>query len=286
MSLAIHEELELMKRDQIEYCFNPALPNFELALASVTEFEFDRHVHLDYHIGAVSKGCMQYLHQGTNYYIGSGLLSVINPDEVHNGSSDSINGYTGHFMGIPPYYFNQISENFHHSEVFFSQSLIDDAFLYKAFLYLHDLAILNQTEPQQMHLETVMMAFVTELVHRYGGISAHSKERKSSLSLIQVNQVKDLFHADLSQPIQLKELAEPLGLSKFQFLRQFKQSMGMTPHAYFKRIRLEYAKKKLMEGNDISDVAHQVGFFDQSHLNKAFKRAYLVTPNYFQQCVV
>ena len=47
--------------------------------------------------------------------------------------------------------------------------------------------------------------------------------------------------------------------------------------------RLEYAKKALMKGTDIADVAFQVGFFDQSHLNKAFKQAYLVTPNRFQR---
>ena len=272
-----------MKRDKIEYCFNPALPDIELTLASVKEFEFGRHIHLDYHIGAVSSGCMQYLHHGSNYLMGTGLLSTINPDEMHTGTSGSVNGYTGHFMALPPGYISQNWQNLKKPDAFFSQPLIDDPYLYRAFMYLHRIAVSQQDETQHLELETVMMAFATELVQRHGGVSFQACENVSRLSSKQLNRIKDLFHADPSQSFQLQELAEPLGLSKFQFLRQFKQSMGMTPHAYFKRVRLEYAKKALIEGNDISDVAYQVGFFDQSHLNKAFKHAYLVTPNHFQQ---
>ncbi len=57
----------------------------------------------------------------------------------------------------------------------------------------------------------------------------------------------------------------------------------MTPHAYLKRIRLEYAKKALLRGDSVISVAQQVGFFDQSHLNKAFKRAFLLSPQAFQR---
>ncbi|WP_019616767.1 AraC family transcriptional regulator [Psychromonas ossibalaenae] len=275
-----------MAKEQLAYWRNPALPDIELTLASVKNFEFERHIHLDYHIGAVSTGCMQYLHHGNNYLMGTGLLSTINPDEVHTGASESENGYAGHFMAVPPQYISRISRELKMPEAFFTQPLIDDPYLYQAFMYLHSIAVSDQNAAQHLQLETVMMAFTTELLQRYGGRATQTCKMTGKLSCLQIKQIKDMFHADPSQSFVLQELAEPLGLSKFQFLRQFKQSMGMTPHAYFKRIRLEYAKKALIKGSDIADVAHQVGFFDQSHLNKAFKQAYLVTPNNFLQSFV
>lgn len=59
----------------------------------------------------------------------------------------------------------------------------------------------------------------------------------------------------------------------------------MTPHAYLKRLRLEYAKKALMRGDSAISTAYDLGFFDQSHFNKAFKRAFLITPAHFQKRV-
>lgn len=275
-----------MDKEKIDYWHNPALPDVELSLANVKHFEFDRHIHLDYHIGVVSTGCQQYLHQGSNYLLGKGLLSTINPDEMHNGHSDSPEGYAAHIMAIPPECITEISLEMKQPEAFFNSPLIDDPYLYNAFLYLHRISISNQSDIERLQLETTMMAFVTELLQRHGGMPLQSSSKVNRLSCEQLNQIKMLFHDDPSQSFQLHELAEPLGLSKFQFLRQFKQSMGMTPHAYFKRVRLEYAKKALIKGGDVSDVAYQVGFFDQSHLSKAFKQAYLVTPAHFQRRVL
>lgn len=279
-----------LAKEQIDYWLNPALPNVELSLASVKEFEFERHIHLDYHIGAVSTGCMQYLHKGSKHLMNKGLLSTINPDEMHTGESESIDGYTGHMMAIPYDYVQVICKELNQSEAFFEHPLLDDPYLYQAFMHLHQIAVSHQNKAQHLQLETIMMAFTTELIRRHARLSSSlagmSDTQPRQLSRQQINHIKDMFHADPSQTLQLQELAEPLGLSKFQFLRQFKQSMGMTPHAYFKRVRLEYAKKALIRGGDISDVAYQVGFFDQSHLNKAFKHAYLVTPSHFQQRVI
>lgn len=272
-----------MAEDKIDYWHNAALPDVGLSQLNVNKFEFDRHVHLDYHIGVVTSGCQQYLHRGSKYSLGKGMISTFNPDEMHNGHSGSDEGYAAHVMAIPPEYMLQISQELNQPELFFHAPLIDDPYLNQAFLCLHKMTALHQSDVQGLQLETTMMAFVTEMLQRHAGQPLLLDCKSVKLSEQQLSQVKDIFHADPSQALQLDELAEPLGLSKFQFLRQFKAAMGMTPHAYFKHLRLEYAKKALMKGTDIADVAFQVGFFDQSHLNKAFKQAYLVTPNRFQR---
>ena len=274
------------KIEQIEYWHNPALPNIELSSANVEQFSFDRHVHLDYHIGIVTSGCQQYTHQGNQYHLSPGFISTLNPDEAHNGESITLGGYQSHVMALPVDYVNDISREMGKAEIFFNAPLVNNTALSNAFSHLHQLLTTEQDSSAQLRIETTMMAFITELFINNGGIPSQQNTATKKLSTQQLNYIRALFHDEPSQSFQLDELAQNLNLSKFQFLRQFKQSMGMTPHAYLKRVRLEYAKKALMKGGNLSDVAYQVGFFDQSHFNKAFKSAYLITPSHFQRRVL
>lgn len=274
------------KIEQIEYWHNPILPNIELSSANVEQFSFERHVHLDYHIGIVTSGCQQYSHQGKVYHLAPGFISTLNPDEAHNGDNITLGGYQSHVMALPVDYVNDISREMNQSETFFNAPLVNNVLLSNAFLNLHQLLTTEQVSSAKLQIETTMMAFITELFIHNGGIPVQQYSSTKKLSTQHLNYIRALFHDEPSQSFQLDELAQNLDLSKFQFLRQFKQSMGMTPHAYLKRVRLEYAKKALMKGGNLSDVAHQVGFFDQSHFNKAFKNAYLITPSNFQRRVL
>jgi AraC-like DNA-binding protein len=69
-------------------------------------------------------------------------------------------------------------------------------------------------------------------------------------------------------------------LSRFQFLRRFKHTVGMTPHAWLVRLRLERACTLLARSEtSIAQVAMAVGFYDQSHFNRAFRSAFGVAPS-------
>jgi len=272
-----------MQDEHIQYWHNNALPQVELSRADFKRFEFAAHVHLDYHLGVVTSGGQRYRHQGHSYLLSPGAISTLNPDEMHNGQSYNEQGYRAHVMAIPPQYLVQISNELGVAETFFRGPLLNQNDLYHAFLQLHQLLISDLTTADALQQETTMMAFVTELCLRHSDSSKTGASSNFRLSAEQLRQIKAMFHDEPSQSFQLDVLANSLSLSKFQFLRQFKQSVGITPHAYLKRIRLEYAKKALLNGQKIADVAHQVGFFDQSHFNKAFKSAFLITPANFQR---
>lgn len=224
----------------MEYWRNPAIEGVVLCRVNISQFEYQQHVHLDYHIGVVSQGCQQYSHKGVSYQLSPGSISTLNPDETHNGHSVDPNGYQAHIMSIPYEYLVQISQELNHTESFFNAPLIKNFQLQQAFLQLHQ--TLTMPQDSSLLIETNLMAFITELFLKHCSIT-QQKQKNNGLSQRQVNYIRELFHDDLSQPFQLDGLASALELSKFQFLRKFKQSVGMTPHAYLKRIRLEYAKK-------------------------------------------
>jgi AraC-like DNA-binding protein len=84
---------------------------------------------------------------------------------------------------------------------------------------------------------------------------------------------------NLDQPVRLEQLSQLCQLSPTQFQRHFKAKVGLTPYAWFSRLRMEQGMKLLKSGVSGTEVAHQVGFYDQAHFSKAFKATFGVPPS-------
>jgi AraC family transcriptional regulator len=92
----------------------------------------------------------------------------------------------------------------------------------------------------------------------------------------------DYIHAHLSADLSLIDIAGAAFLSPYHFSRVFKNSVGLSPHQYVLRARVEAAKDLLIAGqNSLGEIASRVGFSDQSHLTRHFKRRYGVPPGAF-----
>lgn len=104
---------------------------------------------------------------------------------------------------------------------------------------------------------------------------------KGALSPQQLRRVREFVEAHLADKIVLEDLSLLLGLDRFRFLKLFRRSTGMTPHAWLLRMRLEKAVALINADRTmpITNIAHDVGFFDQSHFTRAFRKAYGVSPS-------
>ena len=78
--------------------------------------------------------------------------------------------------------------------------------------------------------------------------------------------------------LDLDTLAQKAGLTKFQALRAFKRRYGLPPHAYHLCLRINRARLMLLAGASPVEAATQLGFVDQSHMSRHFKRIVGVTP--------
>lgn len=84
--------------------------------------------------------------------------------------------------------------------------------------------------------------------------------------------------------LTLDDLANVADLSKYHFLRQFSQVVGMTPGAYLRTLRLCHAARKLRTSQmPILDVALSVGFADHPSFSRAFARHMGMTPSEYQR---
>lgn len=80
----------------------------------------------------------------------------------------------------------------------------------------------------------------------------------------------------------LTELAKMADMSRYQLIRAFRTSTGMTPHSYQLNLRINQARAGLRSGEAMADMAYRLGFADQSHFQRVFKAYVGVTPGLYR----
>ncbi|EXJ11324.1 helix-turn-helix domain-containing protein [Nitrincola nitratireducens] len=76
----------------------------------------------------------------------------------------------------------------------------------------------------------------------------------------------------VTEEISLDTLCKRFSYSSGYLIRAFSQHFGMTPHAYLLNRRIQLGRTQLKTGKAIADVAQNVGFADQPHFQRVFKR--------------
>lgn len=93
-----------------------------------------------------------------------------------------------------------------------------------------------------------------------------------------VEQVSAYIDEHIEESITLDILAEQVHMSKYYFLRKFKEMTGVTVHTFLTDKRLIKACQRLREGQSITQVWQSCGFSDYSSFLRNFKAAYGVAP--------
>lgn len=96
-------------------------------------------------------------------------------------------------------------------------------------------------------------------------------------------QVCNYMNEHCTEDIQVEELAELAGFSKFHFMRLFKQYMGMSYYSYLNQHRIMHAEKLLIDPNlTVMEVAMSSGFGSLPTFNRVFKRYKKCTPTEYK----
>jgi len=124
-----------------------------------------------------------------------------------------------------------------------------------------------------------IMATLMEKIFRKSLLYRNSTHKNIPLH---VEVLKEILCDNLDIDITLERVSKELNINPYTLLRNFKSSVGVTPHAYRMNHRIELAKKLLKNSTSISQVALECGFCDQSHLNRHFKAITAATPKEYQ----
>ncbi|BDI34405.1 AraC family transcriptional regulator [Capsulimonas corticalis] len=148
-------------------------------------------------------------------------------------------------------------------------------------------ALLSETKKpgdlQNFTIDSLRNLLAVHLLRHHSTIQPETIVTSGGLTPRRLRRAVDFIHDHLGESLDLDSIAESAGLSSYHFSRCFKHAMGISPHQYVIQQRVEHAKR-LIRSNDlpIGDIAYQVGFGSQSHLNYHFRRLVGVNPTQFQ----
>jgi AraC family transcriptional regulator len=130
-----------------------------------------------------------------------------------------------------------------------------------------------------MYAETLTVALVLHLLANYGVAKPKVPSPRGKLTAFQLRAVLECIESQLADDVSLLTLAHRAHISPFHFARLFRATVGMPPHRFVLRLRLEKASRLIKAGKmTLAQVAAECGFHDQPHFTRAFQRRFRMTP--------
>jgi len=238
-----------------------------------TNDQFTKHFHDTYTIGITHDGMFKSIFENKTFYLYKHAIKIINPGEVHGGDSNSWK-YTNFYPSID--FVSEIYEQifFEKRSPIFTCHTIEDPTLYKLLL---DFFMNIYHNEDKLKVESSLIEALSYLIKKY----AHTTKRYEPIFNNKpiIKDSLEFIQDSLDSNISLDDLASNSNLSKYHFLRTFKNDVGLTPHQFILIKRIEKAKELISKGVNLNEVAFHTGFSDQSHFNRNFKKIYGYSPS-------
>jgi len=128
-------------------------------------------------------------------------------------------------------------------------------------------------------VEYVALAFHEHVITTYGCISAMARKVAAGLAPWQIKRTLDFIEANLDGDPSISSLSRQCQVSPSYFARAFRMTLGMAPHQWILKKRIERAKSLMISSDrSLAEIAAMCGFVDQSHLSRVFVREAGMSP--------
>lgn len=254
-------------------------PPLDLLTARFDRHVYAPHAHEEFTIGVCVGGSELIDYRGGRIRATPGSIVVLAPGEMHTGGPGSTtDGYAYRALYADPALLTDgiLGAALPH----FREPLLDDAELAVALRVAHTQL---SACPDPLEAESRLPWLLTALARRHSTACPAPDEIPGAAWV--AHAVRDRLADELLTPPSLSSLAADFDLSRYQLLRAFRTTMGIPPYAWLAQYRVTRARGLLEAGGRPAEVAAQVGFADQAHLTRWFRRVLGVTPAAYRNSV-
>jgi AraC-like DNA-binding protein len=248
--------------------WKPHVPGIhEVFHARFVDHAYPAHTHEAWTVFTVDEGAVAYDLERKHRGVGGSKVTLLPPGVVHDGRPGGVEGYRKRVLYVGT---EVLGEHLVGPAVDAPDVIAPP--LVRNFRSLHRAL----GEPgDAFEAESLFALLVDRLVDALSGADpADESPRDGSLA----DELRDLIDSRLFVGITLAEAGRILGASPAHLVRSFTGRFGISPHRYLVGRRIDVARGRLLEGHQVAQVAADVGFHDQAHLTKHFKRLVGITP--------
>jgi AraC-like DNA-binding protein len=245
----------------------------EALRAGLKTHSYSRHAHETYAVGVTEAGSQSFWCRGIRHRTRPGSVILFAPLDLHDGHATTDEGVVYRMLYLDAIRLEAVARERGRLSGF-RAAVADHPPLAAA---IRRYAGEIDRGDDALAASEAYLALVEALVGLAGEGRPLGERLPPSLK-----RVRELMHEEMAERLSVEDLAEVAGLGRFQLLRAFSRRFGLPPSDYLRTIRLEAAKRRLAAGEVPAEVAAAVGFVDQPHLTRLFKRAYGVTPGAYR----
>ncbi len=259
----------------ITFVRSPELPFLELKQCdSLNQLSYKKHFHEELSIGLVEEGSTRVWSEGQQFQASAGQVVCFPPLVPHACHPDNPSIWKYTMIFIHPEWFAGVPCDLKIHRPHFPV-LLQGARGNRCRQLILACRSLLREDASPLEIESMLL----ELMHLTEVVVQPSPPvpdmDRAAPAVLQVKSYLDLHY---KERITLDTLQEISGVSKFHLIRLFNATFHLAPHAYQNLLRINYAKRELLNGRPIADVAFDAGFYDQSHFTRTFSGCVGTTP--------
>jgi AraC-like DNA-binding protein len=255
--------------------WRPAVPGIhEVFHARFVDHAYPPHTHDTWTVFIVDEGAIRYDLEARHRGATGRRVTILPPHVVHDGRAATEEGFRKRVLYLGT---EVLDERFIGRAV--DDPDVDDPQLVRRLRMLHR----SLMDPERELESESTLAVVGSRLRAHLGERQPAPVERPDREV--ASELRDLLDEHAFERLTLADAGRTLHVSPAHLVRTFSATFGIAPHRYVLGRRIDAARGRLLDGEPIARVATGVGFHDQSHLTRHFRRHVGTTPARFASAV-